>query len=289
MQPMTLYEIFVGNVTVRCGKMRQRCAFVAKEGEGEVDLLLQRLLQVGTQLPPEFVSLLALIVALLSLKLFQSFGGLAGLNLYNGLVICLANIQVLQITKYTFFKDQLPLGTVLFATIYLSNICIAETYGAKAGRQSVWLGMGAYAFFALSMLLSLAHLPAEGDAAFLCEARQNHAAMLRIFVPSVRIFVASLASFGISQFTNLFLFQFLQKDSLTKNSKLTSLATILASNVVDNVVFCFVAFYFLAEVPIPPRVLWSGYVWESLGVRALTVGCVLGGKFLLEKIFRWRE
>lgn len=250
-----------------------------------MDEIFQSLLQKGLTFSPEFVSLACLLFALISLESFHLWGGLVGLNIYNALVVCLANLQVLHITQYCLFTAPLPLGTVLFTTLFLSNTLLVETYGAEAGRQSVGLGMAAYIFFALSMLLSLAHRPAVGEEMFLQQAQLNYDALVRVFVPSGRIFVASLVSFGVSQLVNIAVFERLQKISSRRVLPWSRLGTLLLSGLVDNTVFSYVAFVFLAPTPVPIPVLWRGYILGSLGVRIVVTGLVLGGHTLLRKLF----
>lgn len=251
-----------------------------------VDGILYQFLQQGLLLPPELISLGGLILALLAIEVFRRLWGLGGLHVYNALVLCLANIQVLHVTQYHLYPDPMPLGTVLFATLFLTNTLIVESYGAKAAKQSVTLSMCAYIFFAFSMLASLAHKPAIGGEPFLHEARLNHEAMVRVFVPSVRIFLASIASFGVSQLVNVILFDRLFHYTKWESRRWTRLTALLTSAFVDNTVFSYLAFVILTPVHVPAPVLWKGYILGSLGLRAVVIVLILGFHNFVREIAR---
>lgn len=238
----------------------------------DLDSLFRQFVQAGRLVPPEIASLGVLVFALMTLRILNKHFGCIGLNVYNVLTICLANIQILQVTQYSVYTSPMPLGTVLFTTLFLSNTYITELYGEAEARQGTALGILAYAFFGLSMLLSLTHQPALGEADFLVNAQLDDAALLRVFVPSARFFTASLVSFGVSQWVNVWIFQWLRMNQYASFSRVVSM--VLAS-LVDNIVFSYTAFVVLAHTPVPQPALWSGYILGSLGVRFVVVGLVL--------------
>ncbi|MDR0625422.1 MAG: queuosine precursor transporter [Holosporales bacterium] len=200
--------------------------------------------------------------------------------MYNGLAICMANIQVLHITQYTTFPTPIPLGTILFTTVFISNSKITKQYGEASARKGVYLSLFVYVFFSLSMILSMMHKPFVSDSSFSQQAFLSYKAMVTLFSPSVRIFLAGIISFFVSQLCNVI---FLGKTGLSSNdSKLkrrtslfatehrrhfTEFLAVFSSGLIDSIVFTHLAFYWLAPTPLPTAVIWKGYIMSSTIIR----------------------
>ncbi|GHS92644.1 hypothetical protein AGMMS49949_05000 [Alphaproteobacteria bacterium] len=249
--------------------------------------VLDFVLAWGTSLPPEVVSVFVLFFSLAALSLFHKIFGLTGLYLYNALAICLANIQILHITHYSFFSSPTPLGTVLFTTTFFANTLMTNLYGAKAARRGILLSFLAYSFFAFSMILSLLHVPVIGEGgeaqdasarpdAFLLQAQKNYEAIKCLFLPSLRILGASLFAFAASQLTSVATFQRLKKGTKGHLLGLRHGASIFLSSFVDHFLFSYLAF-FLFVTPKPSlTMLWMGYGLDSFILRYVVIGvCVL--------------
>jgi uncharacterized integral membrane protein (TIGR00697 family) len=231
-----------------------------------MDGFIARIVSYMWTVPPELVSIGVLGVSLAFLGALFRFAGKTGLCTYNSVAVCLANIQVLHVTKYCVSPFPLPLGTILYTTTFLSNNMLAIKYGAKEASKSVALSFMVYAFFALSLIISLMHKPfIEPGNTFLEESFQNYLAIERLFVPSVRLFVASLGAFLISQSCNVFMF-----DRMGKELSSNAISAFL-SGVVDNIVFSFLAFYSLATFRPSLSVLLNGYILEVTIIRGIVI------------------
>lgn len=234
-----------------------------------IDALLKNSLQ-GLSVSSEGASLAALITALIGLWGLHRMGGLAGLYLYNGLVVCLANLQLLHVAYYV--TGPIPLGTVLFTTLFLSDTLITNFYGDKAAQKGVALNILAYVFFTSHMLIALMHPPAgltmKGTVdPFLQEALQNYRAMESLFLPSVRFFVASCVASLISQMSLIRIFGRIKVR--TKSLYLNQFVSTFSASVIDHIVFTFVAFFLLAEIRPSIDLFWKGYVVASFVLRLL--------------------
>lgn len=250
-----------------------------------MDILFHQLIQKGNLLAPEWISLIALLFALVSIFIFHKYAGLAGLYVYNCLVVCIANVEILHLTQYHFWQTPIPLGTVLFTTTFLTNDIITNHYGKMAANRSVFLSFSAYIFFTVSMLLSLAHLPATHgkDIEYLHYSNQNYEALIQIFVPSLRILIASLVSFFVSQQFNIGFFhslKFLPERFLWIRQ---SSAMFLAS-IVDHLTFSFIAFYFFITPKPSLNILIDGYIIGSYMIRILVIIVCAIGTYLYQKI-----
>ncbi|HCU06954.1 MAG TPA: hypothetical protein DIC42_05190 [Holosporales bacterium] len=218
-------------------------------------------------LPPEIVTLISIMISGICILLSQRLFGLVGLYLYNALAIVLANIQVLRLCKYNILEDPVALGTVLFATLYLTTDIITEFYGAKAARRNVYLCFFATLLTAVLMIVDLGHVPAP------CSHTAYHA-MQTLFVPSARIFIASLCAFGISQFYDIGIFSFLKKLTQARFLWARTLCASLSSSFVDNMIFSVLAWSIFAQTPLNMHTIFMTYVLGAYIARAL-VGVLL--------------
>ncbi|MDR1907542.1 MAG: queuosine precursor transporter [Holosporales bacterium] len=267
-----------------------------------MDNILQKLIQVGCHFPPEVCSVLTLLASLAFLHLSHKIAGSAGLCTYNCVAVCLANIQVLHISKYSMLPSPLPLGTVLFTTTFLANNIISSKYGKDEAKKSIRLSFIVYTFFSFSLIISLMHKPfvLEGDV-FTQQAYLNYQAMMRLFVPSLRILCASIAAFLVSQLCNVWFFDKVRRtdvmfysnedsanmndenatnseENIRRNVKIGKIwasvcnfISVFMSSIVDNVVFSFLAFYFWCEVETPISVILHGYILETSVIRCAVI------------------
>ncbi|MDR1208611.1 MAG: queuosine precursor transporter [Holosporales bacterium] len=255
------------------------------------------------QYSPEFISLATLLTSLGFLEGLFRIAGKSGLCAYNCIAVCIANIQVLHITKYDLMPMPVPLGTVLFTTTFLSNNMISAKYGSSEAQKSVILSFVVYAFFSISLILSLMHKPLQGDA-FLQESYQNYLAIKRLFTPSIRILCASLISFLLSQYFNILFFvrinkiltnvlhkgtlpwirRVVQQDNANlrqdiehgaqkqaEHWNVSSLVSVFLSGALDNLIFSSLAFYFWGTVRPSISMLFNGYVLETTVIRCVVI------------------
>jgi len=218
-------------------------------------------------LPPEAVSIISILISGICILCSQRLFGLVGLYVYSSLAIVLANIQVLRLCQYNILEQPLALGTVLFATLYLTTDIITEFYGVKAARCNIYLCFFATILTSVLMIVDLGHMPAS------CSHDAHHA-MQTLFVPSVRIFIASLCAFGISQFYDVGIFSFLKKLTHGRFLWARTLCASLSSSFVDNMIFSVLAWSIFAQSPLAMRTIFMTYVLGAYIARAL-VGVLL--------------
>ncbi|MDR0630989.1 MAG: queuosine precursor transporter [Holosporales bacterium] len=229
-----------------------------------MDGVVEQIIYYMWKCRPELVSFGVMLISLAFLEFFFRLAGKSGLCAYNCIAVCLANIQVLHVTKYDVFSVPIPLGTVLFTTTFLSNNMISAKYGPSEANKSVLLSFVAYAFFSISLILSLMHKPVQGDA-FLQESYQNYLAMKRLFTPSLRILCASFIAFLFSQFFNVLIFKRVSRTQLNKS--VLNFISVSVSGLLDNLVFSSLAFYFWGPIRPSLSTLFGGYVLETTVIR----------------------
>lgn len=238
-----------------------------------MDIFLQKCLEFFYKYPPEIISGFTFLFCLLSIIIFAKSCGLYGLYIYNSISVCLANIQILHLTKYYFFDATIPLGTVIFTTTFFASGIITETYGKKAAQKGVLIYFLSYLFFSLSMLISLAHSPSNGiiSKEFSGYIDKNYNALLQVFLPSVRILVASLVAFGASQLCDIWVFSKIKEFTKGRFLWFRQGSAMFFSSIIDHILFSYIAFYFFSDVKPPLEIFFKGYVIGSYIIRIIVI------------------
>lgn len=211
-------------------------------------------------LPPLLFSLLMFVTAYASVVLFAKWFGKAGLMLFIGLAVIAANIQVLKVTQFGFFSEPVALGTELFAATYLATDVLTEMYGPKAARQGVFAGFAAMMLWTLITLITLAFAPVAGNAA--------NDAMRVLFTPAPVFLVASVISYLVSQFNDIYIFSAIKKITGEKMLWLRNNISTLVSALIDSAIFSTLAFFIF------PRIFPVGF--DAVSLRTLIFTYILG-------------
>lgn len=212
-------------------------------------------------LSAESLSLLVFLGCVVAiLFLFRVFG-ITGLYMYNVVVVIAANVQVLKMTTFCFLPEPVALGTVTFATTYLVSDILTEHYGKVVARKGVWLSFTAHILMTFTMILTLGYPVSAGDKA--------HEAMITLFMPSPRILLAGLLAYVLSQFFDIYVFEWVGR--MTQRRWLwlrTNVATLL-SGLVDNIIFSILAWVVLNPNPINLYSLVFTYIFGTYLARGL--------------------
>ncbi len=184
------------------------------------------------------------------------FFGKAGLYVFTAIAAILANIEVLILVDA--FSVRQTLGNVMFASTYLITDILSENYGKKAAQKSVYLGI----FASIAMIIFtqswLLFTPADTDTVF--------PAIRQIFSRTPRLLLASLAGYAVSQRLDVFLYHkiwdFTEKKSGDSKKFLwvRNNAATMISQIVNTVLFNFIAFYGIFDTLTLASVTVSSYV-----------------------------
>ena len=167
------------------------------------------------------------------------YWGKVGLLLFVPLSVVLANIQVLKMM--TLFGIDTTMGNIAFGGVFLVSDILSEIEGKKYARKIVSIGFVTMIFTTIVMNWAIAVKPATID------TFQTH--LIAIFgmnvaeLSVVRVTVASLMAFAVSQLFDVWAYQFIRKwkpdykDIWIRNN----LSTIVGQ-VIDNSVFTLLAF-----------------------------------------------
>lgn len=194
------------------------------------------------------------------LFLFRTFG-VTGLYMYNAVIVIVANVQVLKTSVFWFSPEPVALGTVTFATTFLVSDIVTEHYGQAVARKGVWLSFAAQILMTVLMILTLGYPAPEGDKA--------HGAMMALFTPSARILLAGLLAYVISQFLDIYIFEWIGRATQRRWLWLRSNVATLLSGLVDNIIFSVLAWVIFNPEPITFYSLIFTYILGTYMARAL--------------------
>ena len=180
----------------------------------------------------ELLWILLLIITFLGILLAYRLFGKIGLFAWVGVSIILANIQVMKTVQLFGFVT--AMGNIIYGTIFFATDILNENYGKKEAQKAVWIGFFVLIFATIVMQISLQFVPDESD--LLSPALQQ------IFGFLPRIAVASLVAYLISQLNDVYLFNFLKKKTKGKHLWFRNNMSTLVSQLLDNIIFTFIAF-----------------------------------------------
>ncbi len=203
----------------------------------------------------EFLWLLLLLANFSAILLAYRFFGKLGLYIWIPIATILANIQVLKMVDL--FSIGVTLGNITYASSFLATDILSENYGEKSAKKAVCIGFFSLAATIIIMQIALMFKPNAFD--FIQESLQN------IFAILPRIALASLIAYGISQFHDVWAYK------LWKNLFpgigflwLRNNASTMVSQLLDSVIFTFIAFWGLLPQSEFIQILITTYVLKLI-------------------------
>jgi len=199
-----------------------------------------------------------------SLMLLFRYGGKSGLYVYLAVAIQASNLQVLKQTFVSFWAYPIPAGSVVFASVFLCNDLLQEFYGKQAAVRGIWLGFASQLLFTVFVGLGVMYPPYPDG------TDPMHQAMVLLFTPAWRLFVASVVAYLVCQYFNTGLYFVLRRMLKGRYLGARNWITACSSNILDQVFFSFLAWKILAPVPVDGQtLLWTymmGPFWVRLAV-----------------------
>lgn len=198
--------------------------------------------------------LLNFALILLGYKLF----GKKGLFVWIAISAILANVQVLKTVEL--FGQVATLGNIMYGTSFLATDILSEKYGKKEARKGVYLGMFTLLVTALLMTFSLQFIPHESD--------WVQSSLMDVFGIIPRIAFASMLAYFVSQMHDTWAYEFWKSKSnhiWVRNNLST-----LVSQLIDTLIFTFIAFWGLYETPVFVSILITTYLFKFVVAAADT-------------------
>ena len=144
-----------------------------------------------------FTLISSFILVILSYK----YLGKNGLFLWIIVATLVSNIQTIK--TINLFGLETSLGTILYGSTFLATDILNYKYGIEESRKTIAYGFIAMVIMTFFMSISLVYKPSINDF--------SQDSLSLIFSFNIRITIASLIGFTVSQFVDTFLFDMLQK------------------------------------------------------------------------------
>ena len=159
--------------------------------------------------------------------------GRQGLFVWMAIATILANLTTAKSVAY--FGVDATLGTVLFCSVFLASDVLNERYGREvAARGVVFATIAAGAFIVAAFVANL-YIPSEIDVA--------SESMQLLFGLNIRINIASIVMFFISNIANVYLYSVIRKKTNGRFLWLRNNVSSILCNCLENFLFMFLAFY----------------------------------------------
>ena len=222
-------------------------------------------------LSPEVVWALQLVFCFGSILFLLRTFGKEGLFAYIVLAIIAANIQVIKVVDFSLYDDPIPLGTILFCTIFLCTDILTEYYGKEAAKKAVWLSFAAYLVFVILMIFTLGFQPLSTVDNILgfSWAIPKHGHIEGVFSQSLTLLTAGMIAYLVSQYHDIWIYNAIKW--LTKGRYLwvRNNVSTLVSGLIDNTIFSVLAWVVLATDPVDNHTLIFTYILGTYLIRVV--------------------
>ena len=224
--------------------------------------------------PPELLWVLMLVFAFAALLVMLRFFGEWGVVVYMCTALIAGNLQVLKTVQFSLWESPVALGTVLFATTFLSTDILTEYYGPKSARRAVILGFSSMLLLTFFMVFAIGFkpIPAELADTEWSWGLENHYHLKALFQPIPSILLATFTAYLCSQILDIWIYQHIRTLTSGKWKWLRNNGSTWISALVDNIIFSILAWVILAPQPIAWPVVWKTYIF---GTYFLRVGVAL--------------
>ena len=137
------------------------------------------------------------------------------------------------------FGISVSVGIFAYPLTFLITDAIGEVYGKQKAKQVVWSALIAQILVLILTYISV-KMPAAGRYAFNEE-------YVTVFNGSIRMIIASLIAFTVSQTYDIWAFDWWKKKTQGKYLWLRNNASTMISQIIDTLLFMFIAFYGISD------------------------------------------
>jgi len=201
--------------------------------------------------------------------LFAHFLGKEGLYVYSVIAIITSNIQVLKAVNLYGFEYPVPLGDMVFTSLFLVGDIITECWGKEAAQKGIWLGFAASLMFSIIMLMVVGMQPLTVDSMADGFFVKSHDAMALLFTPSFSILAASLIAYFVSLWFDVGIFYVMKVALKDKYLWLRSFVSSSIGIIVDILVFNMLAWVVFSVISIPFDTVMNSYVMNMIKIRII--------------------
>lgn len=135
----------------------------------------------------------------------------------------------------TLFGVAVSVGIFAYPLTFIVTDAVAEVFGKTKAKQIVWAALIAQVFVLLLTFISIKMPPAS--------RYHLNEEYVKVFSGSLRMIIASLIAFVISQTHDIWAFEFWKKKTNGKLLWLRNNLSTFVSQAIDTLLFMFIAFY----------------------------------------------
>lgn len=201
--------------------------------------------------------LVLLLINFLGITLSYKFFKKTGLFIWIAMAAIIANIQVIKTIEV--FGYITTLGNIIYGTSYLATDILNEKYGRKEAQKGVYIGIFILITVTVIMQICLQFAPLAGDEAALATSN----ALDHIFGFLPRIAFASIVAYAISQLHDVWAFDKWKK-KLPKHLWIRNNLSTLTSQLLDNLVFTFLAFWGVLPFSVMVEIFIITYIMKFI-------------------------
>ena len=199
----------------------------------------------------EVLWVVLMLVNFILITAIYKLWGVQGLYIWMGFAIVVANIQVLKTIEI--FGITATLGNIIYGTTFLATDILSERHGKEKARKAVWVGFFTMISSTFIMWLCLQFIPHSSDFA--------QSSLETIFGIMPRIALGSLAAYLVSNFHDVWAYHLWKKKFSSRNTLwIRNNLSTMVSQLIDSVIFCFIAFWGLFEPGVFIEILVSTYI-----------------------------
>lgn len=203
----------------------------------------------------ETLFFIAIIVNFLGVTLAYKLFSKTGIYAWIALATVIANIEVVKCVDI--FGLPLTLGNVTYGSIFLATDILNEKYGREKAQKGVFLGFFSLLVLTLFTQIDLLYIPSSNDFA--------QGAMQTIFALTPRICLGSMLAYLVSNTMDVFLYKKI-RDILPADKFLwvRNNAATMTSQLVDTILFTFIAFFGVFPLSIVLKLCFTTYVLKLI-------------------------
>ena len=198
----------------------------------------------------ELLWFLTLILSFTSIILCYKYLGKNGLFLWIIVATLVSNIQT--VIFFYLFGLETSLGTILYGSTFLATDILNYKYGLKESRKTITYGFLSMIIMTIFMIICLLYQPSVNDF--------SQESLSIIFSFNIRITIASLVGFCVSQFMDTLIFHKLQKKY--KKLWLSNNASTMFCQIVDTVIFTLITYAGTMNLNAIIEIMISMYIFK---------------------------
>ena len=247
-------------------------------------MLIHSLINLMHSTSTLIMCILLFLICMSMIIIFARFLGKEGLYVYSVIAIITSNIQVLKAVNLYGFEYPVPLGDMVFTSLFLVGDIITECWGKEAAQKGIWLGFAASLMFSIIMLIVVGMQPLSLDSVADGFFVKSHDAMAMLFTPSFSILAASLIAYFVSLWFDVGIFYVMKAALKDKYLWLRSFVSSSIGIIVDVLVFNILAWIVFTVVSISFDTVMNSYVMNMIKIRIILTICSIPVFYLVKRM-----